>query len=295
MFLFFLVGGTWLVRRPFRVEGQDVYDEAGVVVGKVTDPAVLARIGATSAPTTAPGPSTYGFDTDRHYEVPLADRLQRLAALSPTVVDKLLKVQVVLRASAVVSPPDLTGIGITLAIGSTRNMLSRLPPDLLYFVANRTIGTSEELATQVYVAIPKLLSGPARAAFIAAATAEEPRVRAVSGWYKVGYATPGAESPDALGAAAVAAVTVSNGQALPSAVERAFGKLIAAMAADPPAIPSIPSWSFGTGVGSIDREALLCLDGVPLSKRIALTLFGDGGCATSVAAWDAAVTACTIV
>jgi hypothetical protein len=288
MFLFYLVGGTWLVRRPFRVEGPNIYDEAGFVVGKVTEPAGLALIGATSAPTTVAGPSTYGFENDRHWEVPLADRLERLGS---TPRPGLLKVQVVLRPSAVVSPPDLTGIGI--ALGSTRNMLSRLPPDLLYFVANRTIRTPDELATQVYIGIPRVLRGSARAAFTAAATAEEKKVRAVSGWYKVGYATPGAESPDALGAAAAAVSdAAANGQTPPSPVERAFGKLIAAMATDPSG-PN-PAWSFGTGVGSIDRAALLCLDGVPLSKRIALTLFGDGGCATSTEAWDAAVAACSI-
>ena len=292
MFLFYLVGGTWLVRRPFRVEGQAIYDEAGVVVGKVTEHAGLALIGATSAPTTVAGPSTYGFDNYRRGEVPLADRLVRLGS---TPRPELLTVQVVLRASAVVSAPDLTGIGIALVLGSTRNMLSRLPPDLLYFVANKAIRTPDELATQVYIAIPQLLRGAARAAFTAAATAEENKVRAVSGWYKVGYATPGAESPDALGAVAAAAAVsaaAANGQTPPSPVERAFGRLIAAMATDPSG--SNPAWSFGTGVGSIDRAALLCLDGVPLSKRIALTLFGDGGCATSTEAWDAAVAACSI-
>ena len=289
MFLFYLVGGTWLVRRPFRVEGQAIYDEAGVVVGKVTEHAGLALIGATSAPTTVAGPSTYGFDNYRRGEVPLADRLVRLGS---TPRPELLTVQVVLRASAVVSAPDLTGIGISLALGSTRNMLSRLPPDLLYFVANKAIRTPDELATQVYIAIPQLLRGAARAAFTAAATAEEKRVLAVSGWYKVGYATPGAESPDALAAAAAVSAAAANGQTPPSPVERAFGRLIAAMATDPSG--SNPAWSFGTGVGSIDRAALLCLDGVPLSKRIALTLFGDGGCATSTEAWDAAVAACSI-
>jgi len=294
MFLFYLVGGTWLVRRPFRVEGQAIYDEAGVVVGKVTEPAGLALIGATSAPTTVASPSTYGFENGRHKEVPLADRLVRLGS---TPRPELLTVQVVLRASAVVAAPDLTGIGITLSalgvLGSTRNMLSRLPPDLLYFVANRTIRTPDELATQVYIGIARVLGGSARAAFTAAATAEENKVLAVSGWYKVGYATPGAESPDALGAAAaVVSAAAASGQTPPSPVERAFGRLIAAMATDPSG--SNPAWSFGTGVGSIDRAALLCLDGVPLSKRIALTLFGDGGCATSTEAWDAAVAACSI-
>lgn len=287
MFLFYLVGGTWLVRRPFRVEGPTIYDEAGLVVGKVTEPAGLALIGATSAPTTVAGPSTYGFENDRHWEVPLADRLERLGS---TPRPGLLTVQVVLRASALVSAPDLTGIGI--ALSAPRNMLSRLPPDLLYFVANRTIGTPDELATQVYIGIPRVLRGTARAAFTAAATAEEQKVRAVSGWYKVGYATPGAESPDALGAAAAAVGVTAASGVQPSPVERAFGKLIAAMATDPSG--SNPAWSFGTGVGSIDRAALLCLDGVPLSKRIALTLFGDGGCATSTEAWDAAVAACSI-
>ena len=45
---------------------------------------------------------------------------------------------------------------------------------------------------------------------------------------------------------------------------------------------------------SVDREALLCLDDAPLSRLIATTLFGDGGCAVSTAAWDAAVLACAL-
>lgn len=273
MFVFFLVGGSTLVRHTeLRVEAGSLYDGA-TLVGPLASPTSAARLGATVAavPETRQ-PSSLRFDSTG--DARFADRFRSAGAPAA------LPVHVVLRASSVVDEPDMRGTAG--ANPPNRRLLARLPPDLAYAVSRKPVASAEDLARAVFASIPALLPEPRRAAFLAAATLEEPRVGAVCGWYQVGHATEAARAPDVLRRAQLEATT-----------EARFGRLIGAMIDTDRKGHGAPSTT-GDEPYSVDRAALLCLDGVPLSRLIATTLFGDGGCATSTAAWDASVLECAI-
>ena len=269
MFVFFLVDGRTLVRHTeMRVEAGELLDGAALV-GPIGSAAATARLGATVAEVLDnPQPSTLRFDASG--AVPFAARFGA----------KGVGVHVVLRASSVVAEPDLRGIGG--ANPPNRTLLSRLPPDLAFAVSRKPLASAEDLARATFASIPALLGAPRRAAFVAAAQRESAKVRAVCAWYQVGHATETAREPNVLRRAALADATD----------EARFGRLIGAMI-DPDRRAGAAPNSTGEAY-SVDREALLCLDDAPLSRLIATTLFGDGGCATSTAAWDSAVLACAL-
>jgi hypothetical protein len=269
MFVFFLVDGRTLVRHTeMRVEAGELLDGAALV-GPIGSAAATARLGATVAEVLdTPQPSTLRFDASG--AVPFAARFGA----------KGVGVHVVLRASSVVAEPDLRGIGG--ANPPNRTLLSRLPPDLAFAVSRKPLASAEDLARATFASIPALLGAPRRAAFVAAAQRESAKVRAVCAWYQVGHATDAAREPNVLRRASLADATD----------EARFGRLIGAMI-DPDRRAGAAPNSTGEAY-SVDREALLCLDDAPLSRLIATTLFGDGGCATSTAAWDSAVLACAL-
>lgn len=273
MFVFFLVGGATLVRHTeMRVEGGNLYDGPSLV-GALGSPSAVARLGATvSSAAGAQQPSTLRFDATG--EARFADRFKPAGPAGARPI----AVHVVMRASSVVAEPDLRGIGG--ANPPNRRLLARLPPDLAYAVSRTPVGSAEDLARVVFASIPGLLAEPRRAAFRAAAEREDARVKAVCEWYQVGHATESARVPDVL-----------RRTSLGTGAEFRFGRLIGAMIDTDRKAGGAPS-ATGEGPYSVDRAALLCLDGVPLSLLIATTLFGDGGCATSTAAWDASALEC---
>jgi hypothetical protein len=268
MFVFFLVGGRTLVRHTeLRVEGAQLLD-GSARVGALESADAVRRLGAAVvAVADAQQPSTLRFDAER--ERPFAERFGAVG----------LAVHVVLRASSVVDEPDLRGFG-----GENppdRRLLARLPPDLAFAVSRRRLASAEDVARAVFESVPALLAEPHRAGFVAAANAEDARVRAVCAWYQVGHATPAAPRPDVL-----------RREPLADASQAArFARLVGAMID-----PHRREGGGPTSVDahSVDRAALLCLDGAPLARLVATTLFGDGGCATSVAAWYASVLACAL-
>lgn len=268
MFVFFLVGGQTLVRHTeLRVEGGNLYDGKRLV-GALASPSAVGRLGATVASVDVATPSALRFHATG--EARFADRFR--AAQGGFAV------QVVLRASSVVDEPDMRGVGGTNP--PNKRLLARLPPDLAYAVSRKPVGSAEDLARAVFASIPGLLDGPRRAAFQAAAQREEARVGAVCEWYQVGHATESASAPNVL----------RRRTPLASGAEFRFGRLIGAMIDTDRKAGGAPS---STGEEySVDRAALLCLDGVPLSRLIATTLFGDGGCATSTASWDESALEC---
>ena len=269
MFVFFLVGGRTLVRHTeLRVEGGNLYD-GNRLVGALVSPSAVSRLGATVASVDGATPSALRFTATG--EARFADRFK--------AAGQGVAVQVVFRASSVVDEPDMRGVGGTNP--PNKRLLARLPPDLAYAVSRKVVASAEDLARAVFASIPGLLAEPRRAAFNAAAQREEARVGAVCEWYQVGHATERARVPDVL-----------RRTPLASGAESRFGRLIGAMIDTDRKSGGAPST---TGeVYSVDRAALLCLDGVPLSRLIATTLFGDGGCATSTAAWDEAALECAI-
>ena len=269
MFVFFLVDGRTLVRHTeMRVEAGELLDGASPL-GPLGSAAAARRLGATiAAVLDVPQPSTLRFEAAR--QMPFAARFGASGV----------GVHVVLRASSVVDEPDLRGIGG--ANPPNRKLLSRLPPDLAFAVSRAPLASAEGLARAAFESIPALLDAPRRAAFLAAAQREEARVRAVCAWYQVGHATESVSEPDVLRRAPLAEASQ----------HARFGRLIGAMI-DPDRRAGAGPNSTGDAY-SVDREALLCLDDAPLSRLIATTLFGDGGCATSTAAWDAAVLACAM-
>jgi hypothetical protein len=279
LFVYYLVGGTWLVRhRPLVVESGTLYDD-GVAKGPVTGDEAARAVGSSARLTAAVGteqPCGLRFRTDD--AVAFASRFVASSnAAWP-------EVRITLRATCVAAP-DLGRLAPGMS-QVARRLCSRLPADLMYAVKDRPIGTAEELATEVFAAIPRLLGASERAELTAAATAESRAVRAACGWFQAGYATPEAPTPDALGK------TARSQQEPPGSFGDAwaFGRLLGAMVdtARPSGEPA------DAGKYCLDREALLCLDAAPLSRAIAATLFGDGCAATSTAAWFAGVRACTI-
>jgi hypothetical protein len=271
MFVFFLVGGSTLVRHTeLRVERGNLY-EADKLVGALASPSAVERLGATVASVAGTHqPSSLRFHATG--DARFADRLKKAQGG--------IAVHVVLRTAAVVEEPDMRGIGGTNP--PNKRLLARLPPDLAFAVTRKPLTSADDLARAVFASIPDLLTEPRRAAFRAAAQREEARVAAVCGWFQVGHAREAARVPDVLRRT----VTEANSEAR-------FGRLIGAMIDTDRKAGGAPSTT-GDEPFSVDRAALLCLEGVPLSRLIATTLFGDGGCATSVAAWDASVIECAL-
>jgi hypothetical protein len=261
LFVYFLVAGTWLVRhRALTVDGAALFDE-GANKGAFSAAALGLGAGVTLVAVEGTRQAC-GLRFDTTPGVAFASRF--VASTNPAWP----AVEVVLRSTRVVAL-DMLGVVAAPPDKRTLALCARLPPDLLYACATATRAT---LASAVVAAIPTLLGSAKGAAFAASRARELPLALAACGWYQVGYATP--ESP------------------LPDAITRvAFADPVAALVAAM-IDPERPAGAPTSRDFCLDRAALLCLDGAPLARTIATTLFGEGGCATSTAAWYDSVLAC---
>lgn len=265
-FVFFLVGGTWLVRhRPLHVDGEVLYDD-GVAKGAFASAAAYLGVAPVALAVVAETRQPCGlrFDTTGHAAFAKRFVVSANAAWP--------EVALVLRATTV-APVELLGVVLRVPSAPILALCARLPPDLVYAVAQTDVPSHEALAARVVELVPTLLAAADATEFRAAVAAERAVAATACAWYQTGY---GDGAPDA----------VSRLRQTPDA----FAMLVGAMV-DPQRALGAPTQQ---DKFFLDRAALLCLDEAPLARTVATTLFGDGGRAVSVQAWYDAVRACSL-